>query len=444
MNVFVLCTGRCGSVTFGKACAHIANFTSSHESLYHEVPEKRLHYPENHIEIDNRLSWFLGKLDKKFGNRAFYVHLIRDQKKTAESFRLRWGAGNSIITSYFKGILPAPANPMQICLDYCETVNSNIELFLKDKPQKMTIHLESIQSGFREFWEKIGAKGNLKDALAELAHHYNSSNRSADKVPSGSHPPNKKFQDFPRSSSKALHDGLTDLSTLPSKPVSVTIEGKNGRYPVMIPKAELFRIKEIFKDQGYAFPKPHRLKRPLTVFDVGANVGLFSIYVKMVDPKSTVYCFEPVSTTFGLLKKNLEKLMRINQFPFGLYNQDTTADIHIHGANTGQNSVKNCNAGFVGNETINLKDAGRTYDRLGLSRLDVLKIDTEGCEVEILESLGPRLKNIDYILLEYHSESDRRDIDDILADFTVFQGKSEFVGSGVAKYMNNRLLSANN
>ena len=31
-NVFVLCTGRCGSTTFTQACQHIQNYTASHES----------------------------------------------------------------------------------------------------------------------------------------------------------------------------------------------------------------------------------------------------------------------------------------------------------------------------------------------------------------------------------------------------------------------------
>jgi FkbM family methyltransferase len=51
-------------------------------------------------------------------------------------------------------------------------------------------------------------------------------------------------------------------------------------------------------------------------------------------------------------------------------------------------------------------DAGRQYDALGLPHLDVLKIDTEGCELEILESMGKCLDMVDYVLLEYHSEGE--------------------------------------
>ncbi len=56
MDVFVLCTGRCGSTTFIKACAHITNYTAAHESRTGLLGSDRLDYPGKHIEADNRLS----------------------------------------------------------------------------------------------------------------------------------------------------------------------------------------------------------------------------------------------------------------------------------------------------------------------------------------------------------------------------------------------------
>jgi len=62
MKVFILCTGRTGSVTIMKACEHIKNFTSGHESLSKKFGNERFEYADNHIEGDNRLSWHLGEL----------------------------------------------------------------------------------------------------------------------------------------------------------------------------------------------------------------------------------------------------------------------------------------------------------------------------------------------------------------------------------------------
>ena len=59
-RVFVLCTGRCGSTTFARAAAHATNFTAKHESRTYKLGAQRLAYPDNHIEVDNRLAWWRG------------------------------------------------------------------------------------------------------------------------------------------------------------------------------------------------------------------------------------------------------------------------------------------------------------------------------------------------------------------------------------------------
>ena len=60
MNMFVLNTGRCGSTAFVEACKHIMNFSSAYESRAGRIGHDRFAYPENHIEADSQLSWFLG------------------------------------------------------------------------------------------------------------------------------------------------------------------------------------------------------------------------------------------------------------------------------------------------------------------------------------------------------------------------------------------------
>jgi hypothetical protein len=90
-------------MTFIRACEHIENFTSGHETRTYFTGQKRLAYPNNHIEADNRLSWFWGHLDETFGDNAFYVHLLRNREDTADSFVKRYDKG--IIHTYKKGIL---------------------------------------------------------------------------------------------------------------------------------------------------------------------------------------------------------------------------------------------------------------------------------------------------------------------------------------------------
>jgi hypothetical protein len=128
MNVFVLCTGRCGSLTFVRACSHFSNYAAAHESRVGAVGAHRLDFPPRHIEADNRLSWLLGRLDRAWGDRAFYVHLLRDPDAVARSFVHRFDRG--IMRAYHQdGILrklPSDTTPLEVALDYCDTLITGV------------------------------------------------------------------------------------------------------------------------------------------------------------------------------------------------------------------------------------------------------------------------------------------------------------------------------
>ena len=175
MNVFILNAGRCGSTTFIQACQHISNYTALHESRVTLTGEQRLAYPSNHIEADNRLSWLLGRLDRQYGNDAFYVHLSRETLASANSFIHRQHFG--IMQAYREGILLGGQRQTahDIALDYLDTVESNIALFLQDKTHKMLFQLETAVADFTHFWQEIGAQGDLQKALAEWSTRYNAS-----------------------------------------------------------------------------------------------------------------------------------------------------------------------------------------------------------------------------------------------------------------------------
>jgi len=176
MNVFILNTGRCGSSTFIKACEHISNYSAAHESRATLLGELRLAYPAQHIEADNRLSWVLGRLDQQYSDNALYVHLSRSKQQTIESFSKRADFG--IMRAYKTGILldgEEIQTNEQIAEDYIDTVESNIDFFLKDKTHKMNFHLDTAKDDFEVFWEFISAEGDLQAAMAEWDVTYNAS-----------------------------------------------------------------------------------------------------------------------------------------------------------------------------------------------------------------------------------------------------------------------------
>lgn len=183
MRVFILCTGRSGSSAMIKACQHITNYTAGHETQTQEFGADRFDYPEDHIEADNRLTWHLGRLNEEFGEEPFYVHLKRNREAVAKSFMSRFYLPGSMIDAFTEGIHKNPPEKLSIqerkqaCLDYVDSVNSNIELFLADKSKSLEIHLETIQEDFQEFWKAIGAKGDLSAALKEFERKHNSTSK---------------------------------------------------------------------------------------------------------------------------------------------------------------------------------------------------------------------------------------------------------------------------
>jgi len=172
-NVFILCAGRTASTSFTHACTHITNYSSAHESRVGLLSDERVKYPDNHIEVDNRLVWFLSRLNKRFGDEAYYVNLTRDSHAIARSYCERWHLNESIVKAYGHGLLMntkiRKADRMKYCLDYVETVNFNITQFIADKPKVMTIDVSELGAKFSDFFHFIEAKGNLEKCIAEFA-----------------------------------------------------------------------------------------------------------------------------------------------------------------------------------------------------------------------------------------------------------------------------------
>jgi len=181
-NVFVLCTGRCGSVTLSKACRHIKNWTAGHETRVHVLGPDRLNYGARHIEVDNRLAWFLGRLDAVYGERAGYIWLQRDLDATARSYARRRGTG--LMKAYedcihFGDPAARTRNAFEIAFDLVWTVSFNIEHFLRSVPdeRKRFLQLERAGEDFPRIWEWLEAEGDFQKALAEWKTTYNASLR---------------------------------------------------------------------------------------------------------------------------------------------------------------------------------------------------------------------------------------------------------------------------
>lgn len=174
MNVFVLCTGRCGSKSFVQACSHMTNYSAGHETRVRQVGAAKFAYPADHIEADNRLSWHLGRLEEVYGDDALYVHLHRDRSKVVASYAQRWAPVGGMMPAYRNGVLRAGAHSRSATAeDFVSTVEANIASFLRDKTKTMSVALEEAAVWFPVFWQRIGAQGDLDAAMAEWSRPHN-------------------------------------------------------------------------------------------------------------------------------------------------------------------------------------------------------------------------------------------------------------------------------
>ena len=154
-----------------------------------------------------------------------------------------------------------------------------------------------------------------------------------------------------------------------------------------------------------------RLKDKNTLWDIGANIGFYSILAaKEMSSKSKVIAFEPEKDTFNLLKKNIElnQVKNITAYEFAL--GDTKGKQLIYSSDTpnfGAHSFVQRTDFLLKKQgtEIKIKTADSLIEESKVDIPDVIKIDVEGAEILVLRGMKKLLKNPDLkiILCEVHS-----------------------------------------
>lgn len=148
--------------------------------------------------------------------------------------------------------------------------------------------------------------------------------------------------------------------------------------------------------------------RAQVVFDVGANVGLYSLLAAVMNPRVTVHAFEPTpelhATLTGNAKLNgVEGRLTANLAGIGRKNGQAFINIERgrSGDNDGMNFVTGA-AGATGSRPITLYSLDEYCAERGITRIDLMKMDVEGYEAEALLGAKQLLekKAIRVLLLE--------------------------------------------
>jgi amino acid adenylation domain-containing protein/FkbM family methyltransferase len=190
---------------------------------------------------------------------------------------------------------------------------------------------------------------------------------------------------------------------------------------------------EIFVARSY-FRHGVRLPAAGCVVDVGANIGLFSLFVRQFSPQTPIYAFEPAAPLFELLRANALRYGgdRLQTFACGLADRPKVADFTyypLYSTQSGLAALADAPGDAAALRTV-LGNAGEAvrlddeelrlwfeaecltcrFERLsdvirreGIERIGLLKIDVQRAELEVLAGIDeadwPR---IDQVVVEVH------------------------------------------
>jgi FkbM family methyltransferase len=130
------------------------------------------------------------------------------------------------------------------------------------------------------------------------------------------------------------------------------------------------------------------LDNPKTIFDIGGNIGYFSLYFSHYFPKAQFYTFEPIPNTFKFLRKNLELNgnQNINAFKIGLSNKKQSMEMFYNPEGSGSSSLRNL---LMEKCTKKIICKFSTLDNFvaenKVKNIDFIKCDVEGAEKFVFE-----------------------------------------------------------
>ena len=120
-----------------------------------------------------------------------------------------------------------------------------------------------------------------------------------------------------------------------------------------------------------------------TAFDVGANVGQSALAYLDLFPRATIYSFEPVRATFEQLRTATRQHERVKTFQTAMGAQEERRSIHV--ASDSRKSSLDHARDAAQMEEIEITTLDRFAAAAGIATIDLLKIDTEGHELAVLE-----------------------------------------------------------
>ena len=154
------------------------------------------------------------------------------------------------------------------------------------------------------------------------------------------------------------------------------------------------------------------------IFDVGANEGQSVEYYKSLFPNCVIHCFEPDVDTFKILSENCKNLDNVYLNNYGIGSETNELEFYKHDINSELNGFYKLNDKSKDSISLNSNNADEYKTKINhnsiakiiklssyikennISKIDLLKIDTQGYEEECLKGIENEFNKIKIILTE--------------------------------------------
>lgn len=190
---------------------------------------------------------------------------------------------------------------------------------------------------------------------------------------------------------------------------------------MQVPDNMVKHIEKIFEGE---YDIAYQNSNPI-ILDIGANVGGFSLWANKRWANSKIYSYEPIKNNFNFLKENTKDMDDIVISNVAIGSKEEIRRMYYGAHNVGECSFINGAEQIEDGEDVSVMPASLLPDA------NIVKIDTEGAEIEILENITIKP---DLYLIEFHSAYNRRRIDNILYDYTLMAADIKNPNYGIVKY----------
>jgi len=181
----------------------------------------------------------------------------------------------------------------------------------------------------------------------------------------------------------------------------VIFETRSGlKIKIRVNSTDLMAFTHVWMIQEYSDDN-FSINNDDVIIDVGAHIGLFALFASQFCKNGKIFCYEPIKENYKILIENIEMNQIQNIFPNNLAVTKETSRVKIF-----LNDDQSGHSMFIQNKNfveVDSKSLSDIFIDNGIKECDFLKLDCEGAEYEIIESLPSDLfTKINKTAIEYH------------------------------------------